>query len=323
FGKTSAGALEIVDANDYYPFGMNHLKSGTSFFGTSSYKNYKYNGKELQETGMYDYGARMYMSDIGRWGTVDPLAEKMTRYSPYNYAFNNPIRFIDPDGRAPEQIEPGSQAEWNRQKQAVQAQQASAMAVNFLTNGAFSDKVQSLTTTLNNMNTLEASTQVYSLSSISSSGIGGTTYDPSTGNIVFAYGTDANFVHEMTHGAQFESGDIGFDGTTGDVVAQDIGDEVSAYKAQYFYDPSSVSGLPSTSGTTVNSANDITTGWVQGLDGGTLYNPGGRTNTAIAPLNVNSTKTDLINAYPHNAATLNTLPSTFTLKNGYPNIKTK
>ncbi|MDN3693300.1 RHS repeat-associated core domain-containing protein [Chryseobacterium tructae] len=98
FGRNSAGALEITDANDYYPFGMNHLKSGNAFFGQSTYKNYKYNGKELQETGMDDYGARMYMPDLGRWGVIDPLAEKLRRHTPYNYAVNNPIVNIDPDG---------------------------------------------------------------------------------------------------------------------------------------------------------------------------------------------------------------------------------
>jgi RHS repeat-associated protein len=99
FGRDSGGNLEIVDANDYYPFGMNHLKSGNAFFGQSSYKNYKYNGKELQESGMYDYGARFYMPDLGRWGVIDPLAEMYRRHSPYNYTVNNPINFTDPDGR--------------------------------------------------------------------------------------------------------------------------------------------------------------------------------------------------------------------------------
>jgi len=91
----------MVDANDYYPFGMNHLKTGTAYFGQGSFKSYKYNGKELQETGMYDYGARMYMADLGRWGVMDAMSEKSRRLSPYHYRYNNPVRFIDPDGRKP------------------------------------------------------------------------------------------------------------------------------------------------------------------------------------------------------------------------------
>jgi RHS repeat-associated protein len=86
---------EIVETNNYYPFGLMHNFTATT---TNAYQ-YKYNGKELQETGMYDYGARFYMPDIGRWGVVDPLAETSRRFSTYMYALDNPIMFIDPDGR--------------------------------------------------------------------------------------------------------------------------------------------------------------------------------------------------------------------------------
>lgn len=95
----NGSGAEVLEENNYYPFGMKHEGYNTSFNFGSSYQ-YKYNGKELQtESGMYDYGARFYMADIGRWGVVDPLAEKNRRFTPYNYAVNNPIMFIDPDGR--------------------------------------------------------------------------------------------------------------------------------------------------------------------------------------------------------------------------------
>ncbi len=98
-GNGLVNASEIIEENNYYPFGMKQRGYNGVVNGTE-YK-FKFNGKELQdELGLnwYDFGARGYMPDIGRFTTIDPLAEQMRRYSPYNYAFDNPLRFIDPDG---------------------------------------------------------------------------------------------------------------------------------------------------------------------------------------------------------------------------------
>lgn len=85
-----------VQKNDYYASGYVIQSTAYSIFPKNEYL---YNHKELQEeTGLYDYGARQYDPIIGRWTSVDPLAEKMRRFSPYNYGDDNPIRNIDPDG---------------------------------------------------------------------------------------------------------------------------------------------------------------------------------------------------------------------------------
>ena len=95
--KNASGSAEVLEENNFYPFGLKHEGYNTQA-GNPSY-NYQYNGKELQkETGWNDYGARMYMSDIGRWGVMDPLAETTRRISPYNYAMDNPVMMVDPDG---------------------------------------------------------------------------------------------------------------------------------------------------------------------------------------------------------------------------------
>ena len=87
----------LEERNDYYPFGG---LMGKGLNG--DFQSYKYNGKELERQiglDIYDYGARRYDAAICRFTTMDPLAEKYYSTSPYAYCVNNPVKFIDPDGK--------------------------------------------------------------------------------------------------------------------------------------------------------------------------------------------------------------------------------
>ncbi|KAB5483114.1 RHS repeat domain-containing protein, partial [Flagellimonas hadalis] len=102
---------EIVEENNYYPFGLKHkgYNNVTSSYGNSVAQKWKFGGKEYEDSfnesiATYDFGARNYDPALGRWMNLDPLAEQMRRHSPYNFVFNNPLRFIDPDGMSPDDI---------------------------------------------------------------------------------------------------------------------------------------------------------------------------------------------------------------------------
>ena len=96
----------LLQEDAYYPFGMNI--AGLSSANSSPENKYKYNGKRCAERSRsdlesefgldwYDYGARFYDAALGRWYVIDSKAEKYIATTPYAYAVNIPVLFIDPE----------------------------------------------------------------------------------------------------------------------------------------------------------------------------------------------------------------------------------
>ncbi len=111
FSGHSNGQPEVMQVTDYYPFGL--VMNQQNYFADGVLSNkYLYNNKELQDDelagnslGWYDYGARFYDPELGRWHSVDPLASDFPSWAPYHYVHSNPIGFIDPTGMAADWFE--------------------------------------------------------------------------------------------------------------------------------------------------------------------------------------------------------------------------
>ena len=90
----------LLETFDYYPFGL--LMPQRNSAGANTLE--KFTGKERDtEAGVnLDYfGARYYDPAIGRWHSVDPMADEYPSWSSYTYTLNNPVNFFDPNGEAP------------------------------------------------------------------------------------------------------------------------------------------------------------------------------------------------------------------------------
>ncbi|MDP1726651.1 MAG: DUF6443 domain-containing protein [Bacteroidota bacterium] len=99
---------QLLEEFHYYPYGLFFEAYKAAGILTSS--NYKHNSQHIQQNEFsdgsntygldwYDFEARTYDPQIGRFMQIDPLAPNAPNWSPYRYCFDNPVNLTDPDGR--------------------------------------------------------------------------------------------------------------------------------------------------------------------------------------------------------------------------------
>jgi hypothetical protein len=168
-------------------------------------------------------------------------------------------------------------------------------------------RIFSLQNTFMNLAQLEESKQPYSIAHVDKNLtlMGQTLYDSTTRAVVFYVGDAGNFVHETTHGGQFQRLQFGFirDYSLKQYLSfcDDAADEIAAYKAQFAFDPGSVTQLKSSS--TANSLETITIPWLKAIKDDKwnfIYADTSFIHLARITVTFYSSKDSLLKAYPNN-----------------------
>jgi len=273
---TSTPNLQIVEENNYYPFGLKQKGYNANING--HHHKYMFGGKEQQdELGLntYDFGARNYDAALGRWFGIDNLAEKYVSSSPYHYAGNNPILNYDIDGNE------FTDAAWEWVKKLIANMDSRidfydnriAKTKQKLKDGKISQKtadrrLNRLSSNKSDLNakfdvvrgeiaTLEASDQVYDVVKDSggterdlignSTTTNNTSFNFSNGNveITVSSGTGIGlFAHELKHAHQFETGEISFGPLNKNFTfGIDKYDELAGKQREALFGGSSINGI--------------------------------------------------------------------------------
>ena len=232
------GDIEIVEENNYYPFGLRHKGYNNVVTSTSlGQKEKTFQGQRLDdELGLnwHDFGARNYDASLGRWMSIDPLAENYFDMTPYNYVASNPVYYIDPDGMIIK--DPDKVAE----KYKTHLETLKKTIAQFIKSGNLKEEVGNKLTAFANselgkIKKLEKSDQVYTFSSKVTSKEGGVQYDSSTEEVKITVGKgDVGLIgHELNHAYQFEKGEISIASDNSFYGSlYDVGDETSSYNVE-------------------------------------------------------------------------------------------
>ena len=271
--------------NHYYPFG--------GLFGESTGntgQRYKYNGKEFDRThglDWYDYGARHMSPDVGRFTTIDPMAEKYYNISPYAYCANNPMNIIDPTGMIWENPEEAKELENNIEDRISSLNKnIQKLEMKILRGGLsekktskYNDKIEDLREQISNLNQsiedihlLGKDSHIYAFANVDG---GRHSVYNSDGKIYIERSSDAFAIHEITHIRQsLMSGGLSFN-SSGYLLNigspknyQMMADtEIEAYQKQYSYDNSFPGQVHS-----LHSINLKSVGNIRDEKGGIVYN---------------------------------------------------